>query len=87
MGHRRWLDINHSYRKQADVFDGYQELRAAPARMSGTDIVSHAASNNLKEVPSNEPLKRLGVLFTLPYWKDNILRHNIDVMHTEKKCF
>jgi hypothetical protein len=29
--------------------------------------------------------KRRSVLYDLPYWKDQLLRHNIDVMHTEKK--
>jgi hypothetical protein len=29
--------------------------------------------------------KRQSVLYDLPYWKDQLLRHNIDVMHTEKK--
>ncbi|GLT54917.1 hypothetical protein SLA2020_280750 [Shorea laevis] len=28
--------------------------------------------------------KRESVFFTLPYWKYQLLRHNIDVMHTEK---
>jgi len=28
--------------------------------------------------------KRRSVLYDLPYWKDQLLRHNIDVMHTEK---
>jgi hypothetical protein len=30
--------------------------------------------------------KKKSILFTLPYWKDNLLRHNLDVMHIEKKC-
>jgi len=28
--------------------------------------------------------KRRSVLYDLPYWKDQLVRHNIDVMHTEK---
>jgi hypothetical protein len=28
--------------------------------------------------------KKRSVLYDLPYWKDQLLRHNIDVMHTEK---
>ena len=27
--------------------------------------------------------KKRGILFTLPYWADQKLRHNINVMHTE----
>jgi hypothetical protein len=28
--------------------------------------------------------KKKSVFFRLPYWKDNSLRHNLDVMHIEK---
>lgn len=28
--------------------------------------------------------KKLSIFFDLPYWKDNLLRHNLDVMHNEK---
>jgi hypothetical protein len=29
--------------------------------------------------------KNKSIFFRLPYWKDNLLRHNLDVMHIEKK--
>jgi len=29
--------------------------------------------------------KKKSIFFRLPYWKDNLLRHNFDVMHIEKK--
>lgn len=29
-------------------------------------------------------LKKRVIFFQLPYWKDNLLRHNLDVMHIEK---
>jgi hypothetical protein len=28
--------------------------------------------------------KKKSIFFRLPYWKDNLLRHNLDVMHVEK---
>jgi hypothetical protein len=28
--------------------------------------------------------KKKSIFFTLPYWKNNLLRHNLDVMHIEK---
>ncbi|KAI3908714.1 hypothetical protein MKW92_007862 [Papaver armeniacum] len=34
------------------------------------------------ELPYN--WKKISIFFELPYWKDLLLRHNIDVMHTEK---
>jgi hypothetical protein len=30
--------------------------------------------------------KKKNIFFRLSYWKDNLLRHNLDVMHIEKKC-
>ena len=27
------------------------------------------------------------IFWDLPYWKDNLLRHNLDVMHIEKNFF
>jgi hypothetical protein len=34
---------------------------------------------------TNEKLwKKKSIFFRLPYWKDNLLRHNLDVMHIEK---
>jgi len=28
--------------------------------------------------------KKKSIFFRLPYWKNNLLRHNLDVMHIEK---
>ncbi|KAL6222914.1 hypothetical protein ACLB2K_006304 [Fragaria x ananassa] len=32
----------------------------------------------------SSPWKKKSILFDLPYWKDLLLRHNLDVMHIEK---
>jgi len=31
--------------------------------------------------------KKRSIFWDLPYWKDKLLRHNLDVMHIEKKFF
>ena len=28
--------------------------------------------------------KKKSIVFTLPYWEDHVLRHNLDMMHIEK---
>ena len=33
------------------------------------------------------PLDKKSIFWDLPYWKDNLLRHNLDVMHIEKNFF
>jgi hypothetical protein len=42
--------------------------------------------NKKKEEPVAPDIlwKKKNIFFRLPYWKDNLLRHNLDVMHVEK---
>nr|XP_027096067.1 uncharacterized protein LOC113715963 [Coffea arabica] len=61
MGHRRFLENEHPYRKDKRHFDGKEEHGVAPPRLTET---KH--------------------FFDLPYWKNNLLRHCLDVMHIEK---
>lgn len=37
-----------------------------------------------QDIPYDGPWKKQSILFELPYWKDLLLRHNLDVMHIEK---
>ena len=43
LGHRRFLPINHSWRKNAKAFDGTTEKRTAPKHLSGDDILQQYA--------------------------------------------
>lgn len=36
---------------------------------------------------NNGPWNKRSIFFELPYWQHNLLRHNLDVMHIEKKIF
>jgi len=38
----------------------------------------------LKRIPLPEGWKKFSIFFQLPYWKTLLIRHNIDIMHTEK---
>ncbi|GLT69206.1 hypothetical protein SLA2020_413750 [Shorea laevis] len=90
MGHRRWLSAEHQWRKNKRSFDGMQDTESAPGVPDGDEImrqlevvVKRARSG--QKLPKDEvDWKRRSVLYDLPYWKDQLLRHNIDVMHTEK---
>nr|XP_043619730.1 uncharacterized protein LOC122591531 [Erigeron canadensis] len=85
MGHRRYLHKNHCSRKDTQSFDGYEELRDPPIPPSGViclnqlDCVEFLVDNAEKS-----PWKRKSIFFKLPYWKNLLLRHNLDVMHIEK---
>ncbi|KAK8986192.1 hypothetical protein V6N11_082467 [Hibiscus sabdariffa] len=88
MGHRPWLDENHSFRYEHNLFDGTEEFRAAPEQTTGSEIFSMLKQMKFSEEddPTEAELwKKRSIFFRLPYWKHNILRHNLDVMHIEKK--
>ena len=122
MGHKRWLPMNHSLRRNKRTFDGKQELECAPEVPSGDEILRQVEgmvfgdesagktpdptkltkkdckkkkkkkkvkerNKKKEELAALEILwKKKNIFFRLPYWKDNLLRHNLDVMHIEKKC-
>ena len=35
-------------------------------------------------VPITEGWNEQGIFFSLPYWKSNLIHHNLNVMHIEK---
>ncbi|XP_027156993.1 uncharacterized protein LOC113758246 [Coffea eugenioides] len=91
MGHRRYLEMNHPFRKVAKSFNGAVEYGKPPGRLMGSTILDELAGYSIKlgkKVSDNPELpfnwKKLSIFFDLPYWKDNMIRHNLDVMHIEK---
>lgn len=85
LGHRRFLNQNHPYRRLQRAFDGSQETRPPPRQLSGRDIVRYARrrENWLANSPRNRPgglndpvqetgVKRLSALFALPYWQVSV---------------
>lgn len=91
MGHRRNLPSDHAFRKDKKSFDGTEELERQPRGLTGSDVLDELAGYDIKFgklVKTNPDLpfnwKKRSIFFDLPYWKDNLLRHNLDVMHIEK---
>jgi hypothetical protein len=63
------------------AFDGTCELDGPPVVPNGNDILRQLKSQN----PNDDGFPRKkSAFFELPYWKDNMIRHNLDVMHIEK---
>ncbi|KAH7862248.1 hypothetical protein Vadar_002030 [Vaccinium darrowii] len=95
MGHRRYLDHNHVWRR-SKKFDGKQEYRSKPKILSGEDILRqliHVSNVIFGKAPNKRKRKRReqelnwtkkSIFFELPYWRTLKLRHNLDVMHIEK---
>ena len=95
MGHNRYLDLGHSWRR-SKKFDGKKETRLNPQELSGDDVLEqlnllstfragkHSSNKKKKRRPKELNWVRRSILFELPYWKSLMLRHNLDVMHIEK---
>ena len=90
---RRWLPMDHPWRKLSHLFDGKVELRGKPDQKSGAVIAE--LLNNWKECPAPgktqkkpEPLlkvwKARSVFWDLPYWKILRVPHSLDLMHITK---
>jgi hypothetical protein len=98
--HRCFLPHNHKYRKnRKDFFVGRVENDVAPPRLSSEelfDVVSEygeivfGLQSGKQKFPdfglTHNWVKR-SMFWELPYWKNNLLHHNLDVMHIEKNVF
>ncbi|XP_074323738.1 uncharacterized protein LOC141660649 [Apium graveolens] len=99
MDHRRFLHPEHPWRLDKRKFNGQIELRGFPEVLTGTDIeellagfVNHFGGKKPEKkrkrqknkIKSNSPFKKKSIFFDLPYWKHNVSRHNLDVIHIEK---
>jgi len=98
--HRRFLPLHHRYRKnRKDFFVGRVEKDVASPRLSGEelhDVVSEYGDIVFGLQSSKQKFPGFGlthnwvkrsIFFELSYWKTNLLRHNLDVMHIEKNMF
>ncbi|CAK8543900.1 unnamed protein product [Lathyrus sativus] len=92
MGHRVFLPMSHAWRLNKRSFNGKKELRSAPSLLKGTDILETLKDfqnefGKTKKKKKDGPWKKKSIFFELPYWAENTLRHNLDVMHIEKNIF
>src|SRR4051812_44360483 len=92
-GTRKWLHMDHPWRKRGDLFNGKDELERAPRTRIGEEI--EELLNNWDECPApgkkrlrTKPLlgvwKARSVFWDLPYWKVLQMPHSLDVMHIMK---
>jgi len=88
------------YRKnRKDFFVGRVENDVAPPRLSGEelfDVVSEYGDIVFGVQSGKQKFSGFGlthnwvkqsIFWELPYWKTNLLRHNLDVMHIENNVF
>lgn len=97
IGHRRFLPRDHPWRKRKE-FNGENETRAKPWELSTEELLQQLdnvrdvrpgkhpqSGNKRKRQADGQVYTRRVCLFDLPYWSSLKLRHNLDVMHIEKK--
>ncbi|XP_052119008.1 uncharacterized protein LOC107493943 [Arachis duranensis] len=83
MGHRRFLNHDHRYRQDRIRFDG--KLEGVPVSHGKVQAVGGKRRRVQQTgVQDESPWKKRSIFFDLPYWENNELRHNLDVMHIEK---
>ncbi|KAK1415823.1 hypothetical protein QVD17_31611 [Tagetes erecta] len=82
---------NHAFRKDKKSFDGTEEKDRQPRALTGPEVLEelNGFENKFGKLVNTNPnlpfnWKKRSIFFELPYWKDNLLRHNLDVMHIEK---
>ncbi|GKV13406.1 hypothetical protein SLEP1_g24414 [Rubroshorea leprosula] len=99
-GYGMFLPASHSYKMDTTHFlEGRFEFGPPPPRLDGHSVRLRVAT--LPDVLFGNPsvnqtifgfgethnwVKR-SIFWELPYWEDNLIRHNLDVMHSEKNFF
>ncbi|CAL8099280.1 unnamed protein product [Prunus armeniaca] len=78
IGHRKWLSINHPYRRQRAAFNGKPEYGTSPEPLTGEEVL------HIVEDGDRVCWKKKSIFFDLEYWKYLLVRHVLDVMHIEK---
>ncbi|WVZ15584.1 hypothetical protein V8G54_013150 [Vigna mungo] len=96
--HQRFLRNEHAFRRNRKAFKkGEVDMEHAPPYLMGTEVWNRV--NGYPKVTENGAPPRIdgygewhnwtkkSIFWNLPYWKDNLLRHNLDFMHIEKNFF
>ncbi|XP_038687458.1 uncharacterized protein LOC119986835 [Tripterygium wilfordii] len=95
--HRQFLPMKHPLRRNKDAFfKNRVEKSEPPPRFSGEELLARVW--NYPKITETGPLSLPGygqehnwtkksIFWDLPYWCNNLLRHNLDVMHIEKNVF
>ncbi|XP_040367423.1 uncharacterized protein LOC112178107 [Rosa chinensis] len=90
----RSFNGNTEYRRKPKTLSGADLL----AQLESNGVLTEYKREDLErrkvlgvQKPDNDPLmkkkhnwKKKSIFYELPYWKDNLIRHNLDVMHIEK---
>ncbi|XP_073027690.1 uncharacterized protein [Primulina eburnea] len=100
--HRKFLPMDHNFRRNIKWFKKYHQVKKPPPHIkSGDEIIEELESYGFRSViepvaieVNSEIVRRCkcgwrkrSIFWELPYWRTNMIRHNLDVMHIEKNVF
>ncbi|GJT78617.1 hypothetical protein Tco_1045342 [Tanacetum coccineum] len=101
VGYRRFLRTRHRLRSKFKEFFGVPEQKPKPKKLTALEIQSQI-SKDFKRVPRKHPdiakknpkpnreielnWSKRSIFWDLEYWPFLLLKHNYDVMHTEKNA-
>ncbi|XP_073120385.1 uncharacterized protein [Henckelia pumila] len=100
--HRKFLPDDHPLRRKKNMFiRGRTVYHPAPAIRTGTELINELdnygflpsydvdAKNRNRDICKFAKCgwRRRSILWELPYWRTNMIRHNLDVIHVEKNVF
>ena len=97
--HRRFLPTGHAFRRNKNAFRRGELERDEPPHILTHTQAWHKVRDLSKVTETGLPPPNIhgygewhhwtkrSIFWDLPYWKDNLLRHNLDVMHIEKNLF
>ncbi|XP_074356308.1 uncharacterized protein LOC141696010 [Apium graveolens] len=92
LNHQKFLPPDHKWRSDRRRFNEDVEMLSCPDILSGAEVeeLLRGYKNDFGKPlktnrgTSNCPWKKKSIFFELPYWSNNMVRHNLDVMHIEK---
>ncbi|XP_015960485.1 uncharacterized protein LOC107484411 [Arachis duranensis] len=94
---RQFLPDNHMFRRNKDAFYKNRIERSEhPPRLTGEQIwdivqnydkISDVEQLEIEGYGSMHNWTKRSIFWDLPYWRHNLIRHNLDVMHIEKNVF
>ncbi|XP_065856508.1 uncharacterized protein [Euphorbia lathyris] len=89
MNHRRFLPLNHPFRRKKKAFNGTTEKKKARLPLCGSEVYDRVKGIETvfgKPNKSNTMggYKKMSIFWKLPYWEHLEVRHCLDVMHIEK---
>lgn len=100
--HRKFLPQDHPLRRNKNMFiRGRSVLHSAPDDKTGDELINDLdgygfrSSYEVESETTNKEIcnltkcgwRRRSIFWELPYWRTNLMRHNLDFMHIEKNVF